>query len=47
MPEEAVCPPGTSSAIRWTTRVYRLEDIQQAHRDMEDGTVGSKAVVVL
>ncbi len=28
-------------------RVYRLQDIQQAHRDMEDGTVGGKAVVVL
>jgi NADPH:quinone reductase-like Zn-dependent oxidoreductase len=28
-------------------RVYRLDDIVQAHRDMEDGVVGGKGVVVL
>lgn len=28
-------------------RVYRLDDIVQAHRDMEAGTVGGKGVVVL
>lgn len=28
-------------------RTYRLDDIAQAHRDMESGTVGGKAVVVL
>lgn len=28
-------------------RTYRLDDIVQAHRDMEAGTVGGKAVVVL
>ena len=28
-------------------RVYRLEEIVQAHRDMEAGTVGGKGVVVL
>lgn len=27
-------------------RVYRLDDIRQAHQDMEDGTVGGKAVVL-
>lgn len=28
-------------------RVYRLDEIVQAHRDMENGTIGGKAVVVL
>jgi NADPH:quinone reductase-like Zn-dependent oxidoreductase len=28
-------------------RTYRLDDIVQAHRDMEAGTVGGKAVVIL
>jgi NADPH:quinone reductase-like Zn-dependent oxidoreductase len=28
-------------------RVYRLDEIVEAHRDMENGTVGGKAVVVL
>ena len=28
-------------------RVYRIDDIAQAHRDMEAGVVGGKAVVVL
>jgi NADPH2:quinone reductase len=27
--------------------VYRLDDIVQAHHDMEAGTVGGKGVVVL
>ena len=28
-------------------RTYRLEDVAQAHRDMEASAVGGKAVVVL
>ena len=35
---EAVIPVG---------RIYRLDEIVQAHRDIEAGTVGGKGVVVL
>jgi hypothetical protein len=38
--------PTMGALVERVGRVYRLDEIQDAHRAMEDGTAGGKLVVI-